>query len=279
MNSLKKFQNNFEYIEINNDNASAKIALTGAHIFKYKQKNSDDLLWMSKENKFDIGKALRGGIPICWPAFGMNNPQLMQHGFARNSLFTLKHINEINRGKTELNLQLTHSEQSLLVWNYKFQLNVKITISNKLEVEIQTINLDTKEFILTQALHTYFNISNIFDVTISNLDKKIYYDALDAKIKVQNGDIKFTKEFDSVYQEINDKIILTDKNRTIEIKSDGSSSAVIWNPWSFKASNMSIMKESDYKEFVCIESANAFLDCKTLEPMKSHTLKATFTTF
>ena len=38
---------------------------------------------------------------------------------------------------------------------------------------------------------------------------------------------------------------------------------------------MSGMMDEGYKEFVCIESANAFEDSKFLEPGESHTLKVT----
>ena len=35
------------------------------------------------------------------------------------------------------------------------------------------------------------------------------------------------------------------------------------------------MKDEAYKEFVCIESANAFEDARTVKSNQSHTLKAT----
>jgi glucose-6-phosphate 1-epimerase len=38
---------------------------------------------------------------------------------------------------------------------------------------------------------------------------------------------------------------------------------------------MSAMKDEAYKEFVCIESANAFEDFIVLTPEETHTLKAT----
>ena len=41
------------------------------------------------------------------------------------------------------------------------------------------------------------------------------------------------------------------------------------------STKMSGMKSDAYREFVCIESANAFEDFKVLKPSQTHILKAT----
>ena len=274
---MKKLFNGFEYLEIKNSAATAKIALSGAHIFEYKRSSEEDILWLSDIAAFKEGTAIRGGIPICWPSFGMNNPRLPQHGFARTSLFSLLYSEDIDEHTTEVLLRLTDSQRSRKLWNYKFELNLKITVSDTLKMELETINKDRQAFTLTQAFHTYFNISNIKDVMISGLDKKPFLDALDGKIKRQNGAIKFSLEYDAVYQKVDGEIVLEDKRRTISIKAEGSSSAVVWNPWIEKCSRMSYMSKEAYKEFVCIETSNAFDDFRVLQPNHSHTLKATFT--
>jgi len=208
----------------------------------------------------------------------MSNPHLPQHGFARTSLFKLLSITEIDTRTSEVVLQLTPTMETLKLWNFHFELNLKITITDTLTLELQTINRDSKDFTITQAFHTYFNVSHISDVVINGLDKKPYFDALDEKNKIHKGTLTFTEEFDSVYQEVDQDIYLKDRSRTISIETEGSSSAVIWNPWSKKCSRMSAMKHDAYKEFVCIESANAYDDFKLLKPNESHTLKVTFKT-
>jgi glucose-6-phosphate 1-epimerase len=277
LTKLKKLSNGFEYLEIKNSVATAKISLSGAHIFKYKRSGEEDMLWLSDISAFEEGIAIRGGIPICWPSFGLNNPTLPQHGFARTSLFSLVYSEEIDESTTEILLRLTDSQTSRKLWNYKFELNLKITISDTLHVELQTINKDRQEFTLTQAFHTYFNISDISDVSIIGLDKKPYLDALDGEIKRQKGELRFDSEYDAVYQEVDVEILLKDKYRNISIKTDGSSSAVVWNPWIDKCSRMSYINKEAYREFVCLETSNAFDDFKILKPNQSHTLKATFT--
>ena len=275
MTKLKKLSNGFEYLEIQNSSATAKIAMQGAHVFEYKRKGEDDLLWLSEVSDFELGKAIRGGVPICWPAFGMNNPELPQHGFARTSLFECTSREDINANTTEVQLRLIHSKESLKLWNYKFELLLKIIISDKLTMELTTINRDSKDFKLTQALHSYFKLSNISNAVVKGLDSKPCFNALTYENSIQNGDIVFNEEFDKVFQKVDSELILADRDKTIKIDNEGSSSVVVWNPWIEKCKRMSAMRDEAYREFVCIESANAFDDFITLKPNEEHTLKAT----
>ena len=259
-------------MEIKNNQASAKIAFQGAHIYEYKRKGEDDLLWLSEISEFKEGVAIRGGIPICWPSFGMNNPTLPQHGFARTSEFEHIHTKEIDADTTQVLLCLVDNATTRKLWDYKFELDVLFTISNTLKIELTTRNLDTKPFTITQALHSYFAVSNIENIKIYGLENKPYFDALQEKTFIQKGVIEISEEFDNVYQNVDKPLVLQDKEREIKLKAQGSSSVVVWNPWIEKCSRMSAMKKDAYKEFVCIETANAFDDFKVLEPQESHTL-------
>ena len=272
MFEFKMMQNGFKYIEVTNESAIAKIAVQGAHLFHYSRIGEEPILWLSESSYMEDGKHIRGGIPICWPSFGMNNPELPQHGFARNRMWDLVNIIENDSSSTTVIMELNDTRKSRREWEYKFNLQVSITISDKLTMELTTLNRDSQAFKFTQALHTYFNISDISNIHIEGLNEKPYLDALSNESKVQNGDVTFNSEVDSVYQEVDKDILLKDKSRDIKIQSEGSSSAVVWNPWIEKAKRMSGMRDDAYTEFVCIETANAFDDYKILQPGESHTL-------
>ncbi len=271
----KKLSNGFEYIEVQNSSATAKVALQGAHLFEYQRVGQEAILWLSEISDFEQGRAIRGGVPLCWPWFGFSEDKtLPQHGFARTTMWEFVGANEIDDSETTLLFRLSNSEQTLKIWNYKFLLELQITISKELKMELKTTNLDDKAFKISQALHTYFSVSHISEVAIKGLDKKPYLDALSWQKEVQGGNIRFEEEVDRVYQEVNNEIILVDKNREIHIKNTNSASVVVWNPWIEKTSRMSAMKEDAYEHFVCIESANAFDDTRVIEPKQSHTLIA-----
>ncbi|WP_304545873.1 D-hexose-6-phosphate mutarotase [Sulfurimonas microaerophilic] len=270
---VNKLSNGFEYVEISNKAASAKIALQGAHLFHYERSGEIPLLWLSDASKFELGTAIRGGVPICWPSFGNNNPELPQHGFARTAMWQLDEIQELDEDTTQLRFSLEDSKESRELWDYKFLVELTIRIGKTLEMELKTTNRDNVPFTITQALHTYFNVSAIEDVRITGLEGKNYLDALTLQHHTQEGEIGFSQEVDRVYQGVEDAIVLKDANRDIELKNSGSKSVVVWNPWIDKSARMSGMKPDAYKEFVCIESANAYEDKRELLPNTTHTIR------
>lgn len=62
----------------------------------------------------------RGGIPVCFPQFGGFGP-LAQHGFARNSEFTL-----VSGGSTSVTLSLQTNEDHLKLFPHPFELRVTV---------------------------------------------------------------------------------------------------------------------------------------------------------
>lgn len=44
------------------------------------------------------------------------------------------------------------------------------------------------------------------------------------------------------------------------IKSTGSKSTVVWNPWADIATTMAELKDDDYLRFLCVETTNAAPD-------------------
>jgi glucose-6-phosphate 1-epimerase len=272
MYELKSFDNGFEYLEIKNSSCQAKIALQGAHIFEYKQNAKENLLWLSDKSHFEKDKAIRGGIPLCWPRFGNLDKTLPQHGFARIFKFDIVDIEEIDEFLTKIHFRLKDTPQSMKIWNYKFELDLVFELSDSLKISMKTKNLDIKEFSLTQAFHTYFNISNISNIKIEGLQNKPFLDTLKDEIKREKDAIKIDEEIDRVYQEVDKDIILKDKNTELKISSEGCLSAIVWNPWIDKCTRMSAMSKNAYKEFVCIENANAFDDIRVLKAGDSHTI-------
>lgn len=269
----RSLANGFEYLELQNSLIKAKIALQGAHLFEYKV-GERELLWLSKTSSFEKGVAIRGGIPICWPSFGMQNPTLTQHGFARTQIWELVSVKELEPECSEVILQLQHSKETLALWPYKFDLKLIITLGKELTMQLITTNCDTKPFELSEALHSYFKVSDIGDVRLEGLGAKPYWDALTDKEGLEKDVIVFQREFDRVYQEVDTPLILQAKGLKIKITNQGSRSVVVWNPWDLKASRMSGMERESYREFVCVESANAREDTRTLAASESHTLQA-----
>ncbi|HQR74147.1 MAG TPA: D-hexose-6-phosphate mutarotase [Sulfurovum sp.] len=278
MIELKTFPNGFRYLEIHNPHAHAKIALQGAHLFEYKAKGKPALLWCSDKAHFESGKAIRGGIPVCFPWFGKHKDDatLPQHGFGRTQEWTLVSQEEQADGSTSISLQLTPNAHTLSLWPFKFEATMHFSVGERLDVALEVKNTDSKPFELGAALHTYFLVSNIDNVSLYGFKDKVYYETLNNTKEIQKSELIIDKEIDRVYMNPEKTIILQDDTRKTTIEQTGSNSTIVWNPWTEKSKQLADMNDEGYKTFVCIETANALEDVRVLQPLQVHRLQAVY---
>jgi len=272
----KVLKNGFKYIEISNACAEAKIALQGAHIFHYKTTDTEPLLWLSELACFEEGKAIRGGIPLCFPWFGKHkaDPTLPQHGFARTSMWSLSKTGEIDRDTTHVQLQLLPTKESKVLWPYDFDVRLDMLISSELTMTLSITNTDIKPFEISLALHTYFNVSDVDNIVVEGLKGCQYFDSLEGEAYIQKENITITEEVDRVYFKTAKDVILQDTNRKLVLTSEGSNSLVVWNPWIKKAKQMADMGEGGYRSMVCLETGNIREDARLVDVGETHVLKA-----
>jgi D-hexose-6-phosphate mutarotase len=83
----------------------AKIHKYGGHLTELRLKG-ENIIFMSKEAVYKKGKAIRGGIPICFPQFGSFGNYAQSHGYARNVFWDLVNL-EKKEEYQKLILELT----------------------------------------------------------------------------------------------------------------------------------------------------------------------------
>lgn len=79
-----------------------------------------ELIFVSKKAVFKPPKAIRGGVPVCFPQFGGFGP-LQQHGFARNSAFEV-----VAGGPDTVALVLSPDAEQLKLFPHAFRLKVTV---------------------------------------------------------------------------------------------------------------------------------------------------------
>ena len=260
---------------ISHPNASAEFYLNGAHVTHFQPSGKEPVLWMSRVSNFELGKPIRGGIPICWPWFGAADvPSLPQHGFARNSIWEVMACDETSEAVI-VNLSLKSSPTTLAIWPHSFELVLSLQIGEELVVELTTKNTGDESFKLGTAIHSYFNVGDVAEIELSGLDQVKYIDQLeDNSTKQQTGSITIGEEVDRVYIDSEQRVSINDKklNRKIQVSKTGSQSTVVWNPWIAKAQRMVDFPDDGYKTMVCVETANAFTDVREISVNESHTV-------
>lgn len=289
-------------IGVTNSAASAEIFLQGAQLSRYKRKGQAPILFLSEQCEYKQGHSLRGGIPICWPWFGelkknsetitsqykhSNIESMPSHGFVRTLNWELDSIEAPTADLTVIELSLSLNADSnegidkedrsyQASWPFAAQLRYRIEVGAQLTAALTVSNNDSRTFSYSAALHSYYSVNHINNVIISGFSKTEYVDALDGwKEKQQIDDIAFNKEVDRIYKCAPKEIILSDRNRLLSIKSEGSASTIIWNPWVEKSQRLSQFAHDAYQKMICIETANALDDTVSLKPHEQHTLQLT----
>ncbi len=265
--------------EITNAQARAALCLQGAHLMHW-QPNSQKLpvVWLSRDAKLAVGKSIRGGAPICWPWFGAHtsDASFPGHGFARTVPWQVIESGTEPNGATRLTLRLIESEKTRLQWPHATQLNLTVVIGETLRMELSTENIGTDDFVIGEALHTYFHISDIAAVRVTGLEDCEYWDKVGGSIlKKQSGAISFAGETDRVYINTAASCVIEDDKlkRRIHVAKSGSQSTVVWTPWTEKANKMGDMGQPDgWREMVCVESANAIENVVKIKPGTQHAL-------
>jgi glucose-6-phosphate 1-epimerase len=278
--SLQNDENNFEFIVIKHDSFDAAFSLHGAHLLHFQLKNQAPIIWLSKTAIFNESKAIRGGVPVCWPWFGPAGKSLGDnlpgHGFARTSKWTVKNINELDNG-VEIEFLLTDSEATRKLWPHQFELVLKATLTDTVKLALISTNTGTDSFFYRTALHTYLAISSPEACKITGLNKH-YADMLNAgEAKEGNGNLTITEPVDTIYQKAESAIMIDDSgyNRKLTVTNTGNDSEVVWNPWISGAKAFADMPDDGYQTMLCVESAITDQAGETVAAGQSHTLTTT----
>ncbi len=260
--------------EIHTPLASARVALHGAQLLTWQPAGAAPVIWLSQAAIFTPGQPIRGGVPVCWPWFGVREG-LPAHGFVRTRLWQVRAASLDASGQVVLRLGLQDNADTRALWNHAFDLELVLTVGSTLGMSLVSRNTGDQPFTLTDALHTYFCVTDIHQTAVLGLDDCDYLD------KVQNfasgkqsGAVEFTGETDRIYIDTLADCVIQDRaqQRAIRVSKSGSRSTVVWNPWREKV--FADMAAGEYQQMLCVETCNAGPDQVILAPGQSHTLTA-----
>ncbi|CAN1222728.1 Putative glucose-6-phosphate 1-epimerase, partial [Linum grandiflorum] len=235
--------------------SSRQVYLYGGHVTSWKNDHGEELLFVSSKAIFKPPKAIRGGIPICFPQFS-NHGSLEAHGFARNRFWSVESdpppFPTSSASKAYVDLILKPTEEDLKIWPHS---GGDLLLTSR----VRNTSTDGKPFSFTFAYHTYLAVSDISEVRVEGLETLDYLDNLQNKQRfTEQGDaITFESEIDKIYVSTPTKIAILDheKKRTFVLRKDGLPDAVVWNPWDKRAKSIADLGDDDYKHMLCVEAA------------------------
>lgn len=234
-----------------------EIYLYGAAITSWTVRGEDHF-WLSHTNKWiPGGKAIRGGIPICFPQFGPYG-NLAQHGFARVSNWVIK-TSDVNDDGSVSAVFLLNSEsggEKVAEWPHKFSAEYTVTLSFAgLETKLAVTNTDDKPFEFTCAFHNYFKTTSIFDARIFGLEGLKAKNRLDGDKEISEqkdtgAGILLGEETDRIYMNAPEELAMFDfaSLKVLKIKKTPTlPDTTLWNPFGAEGA------DPGWNNFVCIE--------------------------
>ncbi|MEH6358060.1 MAG: D-hexose-6-phosphate mutarotase [Pseudomonadales bacterium] len=263
--------------EITNDHSQASIVLQGAQVLSWVPNGEQPVIWLSDEATFITDKTIRGGIPVCWPWFGAHpdNNEAPAHGFVRAAAWAVVETKSLDAGQTRIVFRLPQTEVPLELWPHNTELEFQVTVGARLELNLITRNKGAEAVTISQALHSYFTVSDINQVAIKGLEDCQFIDALDDwQRKVETNSISIDAEIDRIYQNTKPVCLLEDAGwqRGISIETTNSQSTVVWNPWIDKSVRLGDMGEGGYLNMLCIETGNIADDNVSIAAGAEHCL-------
>lgn len=257
----------------------------GAQILSYQPHGEEPVIWLSGQAGYQKGKAVRGGVPVCWPWFGdlRRNPAQVQgmhqggpiapaHGLVRERDWTLLGIDSEGPA-VRLEFALDTASEPLPGWPHAAELKLSILMDENLQMTLSTRNTGDAPLAISQALHSYFSVSDIRKVDVEGLDGCPYIETLeDWQLRKQQGNIAFSGETDRIYLNTPRRMSIIDRawKRRIQLDVEGSTSAVVWNPWTDKSKRLSQFAEDAWQGMLCIETARVMDDVLVIKPGETH---------
>ena len=243
-------------------------------------------MWLSPQ-ALPEPAAIRGGVPVCWPWFAKQGmlESAAQHGPVRNLPWQISAIH--GSSDDEISLSLAPCAQAdqypgLVAVQSGLRVSLRITLGRTLSQVLHTRNLGSQAFHLTQALHNYVAVSDAAQIAIEGLTGLPYQDRLrELATAVQQAPFALDQACDRTYYHSTDepthRYVLSDPawRRRIVIDTLGSQSVVVWNPGSEGAHKIVDMPNDGWRDFFCIEAANAGPDVIALAAGAEHRLKQT----
>lgn len=256
----------------------------GAHLASW-EVDGRPVVWLSENAVLDGSAPLRGGIPLCFPWFatGPHGGLSPSHGVVRTASWRPATVagDEVwawdldsadisgAPGQEHLPGPFTlRYAVSLPRYAVAPQLSVALTVSNPASTPLR----------VEAALHTYLAVRDVQRTMVTGLDGAAYFDKVTQEHLRQDGPVRPDGPIDNVYDATGTPYLsVDDGGRVIDVRSEGATQSVIWNPGAAGASSMSDLGDDEWRSFVCVESAFTGDRAVTIPGLESHRLGSTIT--
>lgn len=249
----------------------ALVSAQGGQVLAFQARGREPLLWLSPAATLAPGKAIRGGIPLCFPWFGPHPSDARQpaHGFARLRAWQLAAARpEADALQLELTLEADAATRDL--WPHDFRAVLHLGFGRHLSLQLDVTNTGNDAFDFSFAFHSYFPLTDSRRARVDGLEGSVSLDQLDPsrQRRYQQGPVRFEGETDRIFTGVSQDCRLQDEagNTAVHLRAADCRSVIVWNPGPEKAARLGDMPASAWQGMACVESGNVGEDALSLAP-------------
>ena len=207
---------------------AAEIYLHGATLTSWVPRGGSEVIFTSRQAVFDGSTAIRGGIPLCLPEFGVgiNGDAVPKHGWARIAPWQPRMVASTDDGGVRALLSVSRDHLTALY---------EVEVGETLRLGLSLRNDGNAPRTVEAAAHTYLSVHDVTASLISGLAGASYSDNLarspQEAHRVQDGDVRISSPVDRIYDSA-EPITVTDPGheRTIHVDKRNAPSTIVWNP-------------------------------------------------
>jgi len=220
-----------EPIKLKTDFATCTIETDGARVLSFVGPDGREALWNADPVQMTDAKWAHGGIPVCWPWFGVNG-KVDIHGTAWRRPFAVASRSERS---DRAELVLTRDEGDV-------RLEYTVVLRDTLKLELKTINRGTSDFVFSGGFHPYFRVGERDRAVVGGVTPSLITltRSLDDLFPAQPGSCTICRLHDPAL------------DRTIFLTFENATEINVWNPGPEKDCPGTIPGD-EWRRFVCVE--------------------------
>ncbi|MDO5091872.1 MAG: hypothetical protein Q4D79_00365 [Propionibacteriaceae bacterium] len=227
----------------------------GATVLSWQPAGQDEVFFVSRAAQVGPGLELHGGVPVCAPWFGRGRPGIdvpHPHGLVRWLPWRL-----VSAGHDELIWEVTGDELTHIPGADRYPsdmiFQLRAIFATQLRIELTVIS-PTTGFILDEALHAYFRVSDLTSCQLLGLELAVFRDfAASGEPQVAGEPLRIRGRMDRVYAS-GGPVVLLDGERRVELLASGADSTVVWNPG--PGPQLAGLAPDEWRRMLCIEVGN-----------------------
>jgi len=186
--------------------AAATVYLHGAHVTHWQPAGQQPVIFLSENSDFAPGKAIRGGVPICFPWFGPRSDGQAgpSHGFARIQDWDLVFaalVPGADGDQVYMTFALYPNELSRSLGFDTVRAAYEVIVGKTLTMRLTTANSGAESLKFEEALHAYFAVKDVRTTALTGLESALFRDKTDGMKEKTTpaGPLRLTTETDRVF--------------------------------------------------------------------------------